>query len=98
MLSIRVAGWWVAIGLLTGIGFWDADCRADLPSGFGEPNGILSAQEIRDGWIALFDGQTMFGWRPQDQANWRIDNATLTADSGQPCLVCTTTQFSDYVL
>ena len=28
------------------------------------PKSLLSADEIADGWVQLFDGETLFGWQP----------------------------------
>lgn len=71
---------------------------AGTPDGFLGEDGILTRAEVRDGWIAIFDGETFFGWRPQKAANFKIENRAITVDSGEQCLLCTTTQFSDYVL
>ena len=59
---------------------------------------LLSEQELAEGWIALFDGQTLFGWKPNSEANWRVENGAIVVDSGPPGLLLTTAQFSDYVL
>ena len=88
-------------------------CRAVLVLGFGllacgvetshlwgkdAEHQLLTDQELADGWISLFDGQTFFGWRPAPGANWRIADGALVVDQGEVGLLCTTTQFSDYVL
>ena len=39
----------------------------------GEPKLLLSEEEIRDGWIQLFDGQTLAGWTPSSNANWHVN-------------------------
>ena len=71
---------------------------AQLPENFMGPEGVLTREEILDGWIALFDGQSLYGWRPQKAANFRVENGTIVVDDGEKCLLCTTTQFSDYIL
>jgi hypothetical protein len=58
----------------------------------------LTPQELSDGWISLFDGQTLFGWRPNSDAKWRVENGTIVVEEGAPGLLCTASQFSDYVL
>ena len=73
-------------------------CFSQTPAGFLGEDGILSKSEVNDGWIALFDGETFFGWRPQKAANFRVVDRAIVVDSGEQCLLCTTTQFSDYVL
>lgn len=69
-----------------------------LPQTFLGEEGVLTKQELADGWIALFDGETLYGWRPQEAANFRVIDGTIVVDQGAQCLLCTTTQFSDYVL
>lgn len=48
----------------------------------------LSQEDVRDGWIALFDGQTTFGWTAAKLE--RVDGKTLLTDGR------TTTEFADY--
>lgn len=67
------------------------------PVGAAEPN-TLSEEELAKGWILLFDGRTMFGWRPAHKANWRVADGALTATEGEPGLLHTTTQFGNFVL
>lgn len=61
------------------------------------PN-TLSADELDDGWILLFDGETQFGWKPTSDANWQVADGAISVDSGTPGLLHTTTQFGDFVL
>ena len=58
----------------------------------------LTGDELNDGWISLFDGETLYGWRPNSDANWRVEKKTIIVDSGTPGLLVTTAQFGDYVL
>ena len=74
-----------------------ASIVAQTPDGFLGEDGILTKAEVDEGWIALFDGETFFGWRPQGDANFKIENNAIVVDGGKQCLLCTTTQFSDYV-
>ena len=57
----------------------------------------LADSELAQGWISLFDGETLFGWTPATEANWRVEDHAIVVDQGEPGLLCTTTQFSDYV-
>ncbi|MEO2008693.1 MAG: DUF1080 domain-containing protein [Pirellulaceae bacterium] len=59
---------------------------------------VLSKDELAEGWIRLFDGETLFGWEASTNANWHIENGTITADQGERGLLCTTVDFADYVL
>lgn len=60
--------------------------------------GLLTPQEQAEGWIALFDGQTLFGWKPYSQANWRVEQGAIVVDSGERGLLCTSVSFDDYIL
>lgn len=67
-------------------------------AGETEPHNRLDPDEIAAGWIKLFDGETMFGWKPNSDVNWRITDGVIHADKGDPGLLVTTTEFADYEL
>ena len=56
----------------------------------------LTDQQIADGWISLFDGRTLYGWRNETETVWKVDNRTISCESGKVGLLRTTTQFDDY--
>lgn len=58
----------------------------------------LSEEQIDEGWIALFDGETLFGWQPTSDANWHVEDKVIRVDSGEPGWLMTTSQFADYQL
>lgn len=58
----------------------------------------LTSEQLQDGWISLFDGETLYGWRSVSDADWRVDAGTITVSKGTPGLLRTTTQFADYEL
>ncbi|MHB8901932.1 MAG: 3-keto-disaccharide hydrolase, partial [Thermoguttaceae bacterium] len=62
-----------------------------------EPN-TLTPEELADGWILLFDGQTTYGWRPAVKGNWKVVDGALVATEGEDGLLCTTSQFGNYQL
>ena len=65
----------------------------------GEPKLLLSVDEIRDGWIQLFDGQTFAGWTPTSDVDWHItDDGLIEASEGEPGLLLTTVPFADFEL
>jgi hypothetical protein len=66
--------------------------------GKSAPDNRLSAADIAAGWIKLFDGETMFGWKPNNKVNWTITDGVVHADTGDPGLLVTTTEFADYEL
>lgn len=70
--------------------------EATTPSVTAAPKPLTDI-ELAQGWISLFDGETLFGWTAASEANWRIEDGTIVVDEGEQGLLCTTTQFSDYV-
>ncbi len=58
----------------------------------------LSDEELAEGWIALFDGHSLFGWTAQSKANWRVEYGAIVVDSGDKGLLTTNSQFGDYLL
>lgn len=58
----------------------------------------LTDEELAEGWIALFDGHSLFGWTPQSQANWRVEDGAIHVDEGDKGLLTTHAQFGDYQL
>ncbi len=62
-----------------------------------QPN-RLTPQQVQEGWILLFDGETLFGWRKMSRANWRVQQGAIVVDQGEPGLLRTGSQFSDYRL
>jgi hypothetical protein len=58
----------------------------------------LPQEDLAVGWIRLFDGQSMMGWRNAGNANWAVEDGALVASSGDPGLLCTSVRFSDFEL
>ncbi|MEC7566740.1 MAG: DUF1080 domain-containing protein [Planctomycetota bacterium] len=58
----------------------------------------ISEIDLSDGWIRLFDGQTLFGWQAANEANWAVEDGAITVSQGDVGLLHTTSQFTDYVL
>ena len=58
----------------------------------------LPTDELSVGWIRLFDGQSLTGWRISNDANWRVEDGVLVANSGDAGLLCTSVRFSDFEL
>jgi hypothetical protein len=68
------------------------------------PPKLLDTNDVTAGWISLFDGQSLFGWKANDNpdaggVNWRIEDGVIVADeSEKPGLLLTSVRFSDYEL
>jgi hypothetical protein len=56
----------------------------------------LTDDEIRAGWISLFDGVSLFGWEVPTQSNWHIHEGCIVADSGERSLLLTPFRFDDF--
>ncbi len=59
---------------------------------------VLSPQEIAQGWIALFDGETLFGWQSVGPVEWRVRDGAIEADPATEGFLFTTSCFADFVL
>lgn len=49
----------------------------------GPPPWIQTAAELDAGWIALFDGQTLFGWQTTSGSLWHVDTEENTLSAGE---------------
>jgi Domain of Unknown Function (DUF1080) len=63
-----------------------------------DPPKVLSAAELAEGWIALFDGETLFGWKAHSKADWQVKNGAIFVSAGERGLLCTSVQFDNYIL
>jgi hypothetical protein len=68
------------------------------PAPVAEAPKLLTEAELADGWIALFDGTTTFGWTQYSAAEWRVKDGAIFVDSGEKGLLCTSVPFDDYEL
>lgn len=58
----------------------------------------LTAEELADGWLLLFDGESLYGWKASSKVDWRVVDGTIRSERGNEGLLHTTTQFSDFEL
>ena len=58
----------------------------------------LDEDLLRDGWISLFDGSTLYGWVAECEADWSAEDGTITVSQGDVGLLRTVTTFSSYQL
>lgn len=68
------------------------------PLSAAEKPNTLTSQEIAEGWILLFDGETDFGWKAASKANWKVADGAISVSEGEKGLFCTTSEYGDYVL
>jgi hypothetical protein len=79
------------LGALFALSFCTGSHAAEKPN-------TLTNEEIADGWILLFDGETDFGWKAASKANWKVADGMISVSEGEKGLLCTTSEFGDYVL
>lgn len=84
---------WVWCVLLI-VGFSTSVLGADKPPTANQ----LSPDEIQAGWIKLFDGESLFGWKANSNVDWKVQDGMIDAATGDAGLLVTTTEFSDYEL
>lgn len=60
--------------------------------------GTLTPEEIEKGWILLFDGESLFGWKPVGESKWTIFEGMLYPQKGNTGTLVSTTAFADYEL
>src|SRR6185503_9005766 len=63
----------------------------------GEPS-FLPQAKLDDGWISLFDGETMFGWQVSGEAKWEVADGEIRTDGAKPGWLMTTTRWANYEL
>lgn len=80
-------------------GFAQTDKNAEVEFSVARlPTAVLTASQVADGWIALFDGHSLFGWRDGSDASWQVENGFLTTSGGSSGLLRTSSQFDDFEL
>ncbi len=80
--------------------------QASVEEPIGEPaefevdaKGLLAATlnetELQEGWVNLFDGQSLFGWSIVGKANWRVEEGVIKVDRGEKSFLCTNLKLGD---
>jgi hypothetical protein len=63
----------------------------------GEPK-LLSQDLLDQGWISLFDGESLYGWQPTGDAKWEAVDGEIRTDGSKPGFLMSTTEWGDYDL
>src|SRR5262245_26139187 len=63
----------------------------------GEPQ-LLPEKALHEGWISVFDCETLFGWQPTGDAKWEVVDVEVRTDGSKPGFLMTTTEWANYVL
>jgi hypothetical protein len=69
-----------------------------LPALLGAQPAALKPQEISQGWIMLFDGETLFGWTPVGGAEWKVQDGAIVSSGDANGWLSTNVPFKDYRL
>ena len=59
---------------------------------------VLTPEEIAQGWVMLFDGESLFGWTAVGDARWQVTDSVLVAESGSYGWLRHNAVFSDFEL
>jgi hypothetical protein len=70
---------------------------AAAPLRAAEPN-QLTPEQIADGWVSLFDGETFDGWQPTSDADWTLVDGEIRVSSGEQGWLMTNGEYADYEL
>lgn len=80
------------VGLALAISSWPVATVHATPN-------TLTPQEVSEGWILLFDGETTFGWAPRGGSQWEVKEGALCYKPGSGGgFLATTTEFADFQL
>ncbi|MDY0170626.1 MAG: DUF1080 domain-containing protein [Thermoguttaceae bacterium] len=91
MRITRFARLSLLLALLTAVGSVSRPALADQPN-------TLTPAELDDGWILLFDGETLYGWRVAGDADWHVADGVIRATKGTPGLLHTSSQWGNFEL
>ncbi len=63
---------------------------------FADEPKLLPREMLEEGWIQLFDGETLFGWKPIGEAKWEVKDGEIHTDGAKPGFLMSTTEWADY--
>jgi hypothetical protein len=61
------------------------------------PNKLTPA-EAAQGWVLLFDGESLFGWTPEGGSEWKVVDGAIVAEAGQYGWLRHNAAFADFEL
>lgn len=53
---------------------------------------------LEQGWVRIFDGQSLAGWFMVGKANWQVKDQTIRVSRGERSYLCTSFMLADYEL
>ncbi len=58
----------------------------------------LSQEQLEQGWVRLFDGQSLAGWFVVGDADWQVSDGNIRVSGGERSYLCTNFMLADYEL
>jgi hypothetical protein len=59
---------------------------------------LLPQKLLEEGWISLFDGETLYGWQPTGEAKWEVVDGEIRTSGEKPGFLMTTTEWASFEL
>lgn len=59
---------------------------------------LLPQKLLDEGWIQLYDGETLYGWQQVGDAKWEVADGAVATDGEKPGWLMTTTEWADFEL
>jgi hypothetical protein len=67
-------------------------------SAFGAEPKLLPQDLLDDGWISLFDGETLYGWQTTGETKWDVADSAIHTSGEKSGFLMTTTEWGEYLL
>lgn len=71
--------------------------QTPVVAGGNAANGLTPAERAA-GWTLLFDGRSLAGWQPSEQAVWSVEDGTIISRGKAPGILRTTTTYQNFEL
>ena len=59
---------------------------------------MLTPEEAQDGWVSLFDGESLFGWDVFGDGDWQVADGNIVCEEGRGGWLASSAQFADFEL
>lgn len=76
----------------------NAENRSEDQQEMPNEENLLTREKAFDGWIRLFDGKSLYGWKQSTEADWKVVDGAIRVTTGKRGLLRTTTQFDHFIL
>lgn len=71
--------------------------QTPVVAGGNAANGLTPAERAA-GWTLLFDGRSLAGWQPSEQAVWSVEDGTIISRGKAPGILRTITTYQNFEL